>query len=70
MVRQINETTWFDSEFGVRFVWNGAHTVNCFNGNSNFDCFSIGDFSLNSATPEQVLQGINNYIAYSLNDNL
>lgn len=45
----------------VTFKWNGGHTVNVFYRGRNVDVFSVGDFSKNEATREDVLKGIRGY---------
>jgi len=48
---------------GLHFAWNGAHTVNVFDGEREVDVFSVGDFALASATEAEVIAGINDYVA-------
>jgi hypothetical protein len=40
------ESAWVDDETGIRYVFNGGHTVNLFDDEgNNFDVFTFGDFS-------------------------
>lgn len=49
---------WDSEETGLRYVWHGGHTVNIYQGDTEIDCFSVGDFSRNQATESEVMEGI------------
>ena len=46
------------------FAWSGGHTVNVYSAltGTPIECFNVGDFKYESATLEQVEEGINEYL--------
>jgi hypothetical protein len=53
-----------DTDTGLWFEWNGAHTVNVQHeaGGQDVDCYSIGDFAQDAATLQEFEASVDEYL--------
>lgn len=63
-----DEASWVDVDTGLRYVFNGGHTVNIWAGETNVDVFTFGDFARDQMTAEEAEDAIRRHLADSDED--